>query len=58
MKKKLNQKDSNKSDIKVSKKLQDVFNQFPKILKTKAKAAKERLRIEKNFLSAKKDLFR
>ena len=43
---------------KADKKLQAAFDKFPKVVKAKEKAAKERLRIMKLFKSAEKNLFK
>ncbi len=46
-------KKSKKITSEVPKDLQAAFDRFPAILKAKEKAAKERKRIMKNFLSVK-----
>jgi hypothetical protein len=44
--------------ILVDKKLQKAFDSFPKVLKAKEKAAKEKKRIMKNFMSVKNQVYK
>ena len=42
----------------VDKKLQKALDSFPKVLKAKEKAAKEKKRIMKNFMSVKNQVYK
>jgi len=44
--------------ILVDKKLQKALDSFPKVLKAKEKAAKEKKRIMKNFMSVKNQVYK
>ena len=47
-----------KEDVAIDKKLQKAFDSFPKVLKAKEKAAKEKKRIMKNFMSVKNQVYK
>jgi hypothetical protein len=51
-------KKSEKEYLKHRKELQAAFDRFPAILKAKEKAAKERKRIMKNFMSVKDKVYK